>query len=452
MSTVKVNKVTPRTCNSLQLGESGDTLTIPAGATLQNCGTATGFGISFCTTVKTSPFTATAGKGFFINTGSAVTVTLPASPSTGDELIVIDSTGQAATNNITLGRNGSKIKGGCIDATIDVNRGGLRIVYSGASQGWVTATAGNDAKANTTKFVTATGGTITECGNFKIHTFTASGCFQVTCAGNPSGSTTVDYLVVAGGGGGANAFAGGGGGAGGYRESSGGASGCYTRSPLGACVAALPVSVQTYPITVGAGGTSPYPSNSGVGALGSNSIFSTITSAGGGGGSSGYTAPGPGNNGGSGGGAGGLPSQTRTGGSGNTPPVSPPQGNNGGNAANPGNYGSGGGGGAGAVGANASGTTAGPGGNGVASSITGSPVTRAGGGGGGTEGSPNGTGGSGGGGIAGPGPSTAPGPGSPGTVNTGGGGGGASRGTGSSGDSAGGSGGSGVVVIRYKFQ
>ena len=84
MSTVKVNKITPRTCNSLQLGESGDTLTIPAGATLQNCGTATGFGLSFCSTVKTSPFTATASKGFFINTGSEVTVTLPASPNVGD--------------------------------------------------------------------------------------------------------------------------------------------------------------------------------------------------------------------------------------------------------------------------------------------------------------------------------------------------------------------------------
>ena len=149
MSTVKVNKITPRTCNSIQLGESGDTLTIPSGATLQNCGTATGFGISFCSTVKTSPFTATGGKGFFINTGSAVTVTLPASPSTGDELIVIDSTGQAATNNITLGRNGSKIKGQCVDAKIKVNRGGARIVYSGSSQGWITATAGNEtAPAN----------------------------------------------------------------------------------------------------------------------------------------------------------------------------------------------------------------------------------------------------------------------------------------------------------------
>jgi hypothetical protein len=77
---------------------------------------------------------------------------------------------------------------------------------------------------------------------------------QCSCAGNPCGSNTVDYLVVAGGGGG-GANRGGGGGAGGYRESSGAASGCYTASPLGACVsAALPVSVQGYPITVGGGG------------------------------------------------------------------------------------------------------------------------------------------------------------------------------------------------------
>jgi N-methylhydantoinase B/oxoprolinase/acetone carboxylase alpha subunit len=48
---------------------------------------------------------------------------------------------------------------------------------------------------------------------------------------------------------------GGGGGAGGYRESSGTASGCYTASPLGACVAALPVSETAYPITVGSGGS-----------------------------------------------------------------------------------------------------------------------------------------------------------------------------------------------------
>ena len=163
MSELKVNKITPKTGTSIQLGESGDTITIPCGATLTNNGTATGFGLSFCTTVKTSPFTATANKGFLINTGSAVTVTLPASPSVGNEVIIVDQTGQAATNKITLGRNGSKIKGACNNAEMTTNRGGLRLVYSGSSQGWITATAGNDASATTDKYIVASGGTETTC-------------------------------------------------------------------------------------------------------------------------------------------------------------------------------------------------------------------------------------------------------------------------------------------------
>ena len=47
MSELKVNKITPKTGTSIQLGESGDTITIPCGATLTNNGTATGFGLSF---------------------------------------------------------------------------------------------------------------------------------------------------------------------------------------------------------------------------------------------------------------------------------------------------------------------------------------------------------------------------------------------------------------------
>jgi len=439
MSTVKVNKITPRTSNSIQLGESGDTLTIPSGATLQNCGTATGFGISFCTTVKTSPFTATAGKGFFINTGSAVTVTLPASPSAGDELIVIDSTGQAATNNITLGRNGSKIKGQCIDAKLNVDRGGLRIVYSGASQGWITATAGNDATADTSAFITATGGTITTvCTNYKVHTFTSDGTFCVSAGAGPL--AVADYLVIAGGGATGSSNHGGGSGAGGYRESKcATVSGCWTASPL-ASATSLSISPGPYSVTVGAGAAA--------GNNGSNSVFSTITSAGGGKGGSAAN----GSAGGSGGGGYSETPGTTTGGAGNTPPVSPPQGNAGGNGNTSPNTGTGGGGGAGAVGSNGSGNTGGNGGTGVASSIDGTPTTRAGGGGGGTELGTNGSGGAGGGGNAGPGPSSAAGIGSAGTANTGGGGGGGTRGPGSSGDYAGGAGGSGVVIIRYKFQ
>ena len=68
MSEIKVNKISPRTnCGTTQLGDSGDTITIPAGATITNSGTATGFGAtgsaSWSTTVKTTTFTSVAGVG-----------------------------------------------------------------------------------------------------------------------------------------------------------------------------------------------------------------------------------------------------------------------------------------------------------------------------------------------------------------------------------------------------
>ena len=103
------------------------------------------------------------------------------------------------------------------------------------------------------KFVTATGGCITTCGSFKIHTFNSSGCFVVSCAGEADGSNSVTWLVQAGGGGGGGArrVGGGGGGAGGFRESPSAAAGCYSASPLaGGC--AQTVCAQSYPITVGA--------------------------------------------------------------------------------------------------------------------------------------------------------------------------------------------------------
>ena len=138
-------------------------------------------------------------------------MTLPASPTTGSEVIIVVQTGQAATNNITLGRNGSKIKGQCQDGKMTTNRGGLRLVYSGSSQGWITATAGNDAKATTDKYIVASGGTETTCGNFKIHTFNSTSNFVVASVGNTAGGGAgVSYIVVAGGGGGGSECGGGG--------------------------------------------------------------------------------------------------------------------------------------------------------------------------------------------------------------------------------------------------
>ena len=448
MSEVKVNKISPRTnCGTTTLGDSGDSFVIPSGVTITNNGTQTGFGrtgtVDWDTTAKTTAFTAVSGVGYFVNTTSgAITVTLPATPSSGDIVSVSDYNGTASTNAITIARNGSNINGDAADFSITKADSAITFVYVDGTVGWTSVQTSNTTDT-TNPFIVASGGTVTCCGDYKIHTFTGPGTFTVTNAGNPLGSDTVDYLVVAGGGAGGNTL-GGGGGAGGYR----------TNFPSPA-VAGLPVTTQGYPITIGSGGargtgcSGPGPYSS----PGTGSSFSSITSAGGGAGGN-YNDPSApikaGSPGGSGGGGSGSNGQAGgAAGLGNTPPVAPPQGNNGGTGSGPGfsigNAGGGGGGGASAVGGNNPGPSVG--GAGSANSITGSPVTYAGGGGGARYGTPTANnGGAGGGGSGGScsGPTAA----TSGTVNTGGGGGGW-RCSPAPGQSAGGS---GIVIIRYKFQ
>jgi hypothetical protein len=454
-STIKVNNIQNQcganiineSSNTITIGASGDTIALASGASQ------TGFGrtgtVDWDTTAKTASFTAVSGNGYFVNTaGGAVTVTLPATPSAGNIVSVSDYNGTASTNAITIARNGSNINGGASDFDITKSDSAITFVYVDGTVGWTSVQTSNVTDTQN-PFIIATGGTITCCGDYKIHTFTGPGTFTVTNAGTSLGSETVDYLVVAAGGGGG--ASGGGGGAGGYRESSGAASGCYTVSPLGSGVSALPVSIQGYSITVGAGGTGgASPATTGTGTAGGASIFSTITSAGGGGG-----ANHSGCNGGSGGSGGGAGrDSTNSGGSGNTPPVSPPQGNAGGNG--PGSSGgpNSAAGGGGATAASTTAPTNGPGtagGAGATSSINGTPTARAGGGGGGAgTAGPGGTGGTGGGGNGGGPYSPSPVPGTNGPANLGGGGGGGSGGGGSGG--VGGTGGSGIVIIRYKFQ
>jgi hypothetical protein len=88
--------------------------------------------------VKTSDFTAVGGEGYFVNTTSgAVTVTLPTSPSLGDEVSVVDYAGTADTNNITIGRNSHKIQGDAANLTISTERAAFTLVYVDATQGWL---------------------------------------------------------------------------------------------------------------------------------------------------------------------------------------------------------------------------------------------------------------------------------------------------------------------------
>jgi len=422
MSAVEVNKVNPSSGTDLQLGDSGDTITIPAGATFDSSAATTtlpdnsvtndqlvndsitidGTAIALGGTVSTgtawqsvttgTTLTAVAGRGYWINTTSnACTITLPASASVGDTIIFADYARTWGTNAVTINQNSLNFQGATTPNPIYNTDGqSVTITYSGATQGWIPTV--DDA---------------------------------VTYETPPPYSA--DFLVVAGGGGsgaGGNSEGAGGGGAGGFRTS--------TQS----------LNVGTViTVTVGDGGSAGTYSPSAAATSGSNSSISgsgltTITSAGGGG--STRANQGTGLSGGSGGGNGCY--ETGAGGAGNTPSTSPSQGNNGGSGGSGApSYTGGGGGGASAIGAN--GTTsgaAGNGGNGSASSITGTSVTYAGGGGGGCHpgGTAAGTGGTGGGGNGGNNTQ-----GTAGTINTGGGAGGSAS------NSNGVGGGKGVVIL-----
>ena len=495
MSEIKVNKISPRAnCGTVTLGDSGDTITIPAGATITNNGTQTGFGrtgaVDWQTgSIKTGTFTAVSGEGYFADTSSgAFTLTLPSSPSAGNIVAVKDYKGTFGNNKLTIDRNGSKINGGnASNPELTSNGQSVTFVYVDGTQGWLAVNDDSTQIAGNNPYVEATGGNSTvTSGDHKIHVFTSPGTFCVTSIGSPSGSTCLEYLVV-GGGGGASSQRQGGAGAGGFRL---GAICTQPTIPLRAPATTLPAT-GPYSIAVGAGGTaggaSPTPATCRLGTQGAVSTFHTFTSAGGG--TSGFGgSPGP-KDGGSGGGGGGdgVQGAPATGGTGNSPAVSPPQGNPGGpgagyNGGSPGDnggpaYGGGGGGGASAVGGTAPpGSMPRPsanGGNGmpVAAVFGAAPQpfytadqpnrgvtvcgTFAGGGGGANSGGPsyggcgpNGSGGTGGGGLGGNGQNTS----YAGTVNSGGGGGGPGFYSPPDNWSAAGTGGSGIVLIKYKFQ
>ena len=135
--------------------------------------------LSWNTTVQTASFTASANTGYFVNTTSnTVTVTLPASPASGEQVAIIDYAGTFATNNLYLARNGLKITGVASTYLLSTNRESIILTYTDATQGWVVSSA----------------------------------AYTTTPIAIPAYTTS--YLVVAGGGGGGVPL-GGGGGAGG---------------------------------------------------------------------------------------------------------------------------------------------------------------------------------------------------------------------------------------------
>jgi len=503
MSEVKVNKISPRTaCGTVTVGDSGDAVCVSAGVpvTVQGdlkspalkatdggviisqsgtditigasgdtialaCGASqTGFGrtgtVDWVTAIKTTGFTAVSGEGYFCNTTSAgFTVTFPAA-SVGNIISIADYAGTFASNSVAVSPNGSDNIGGVNGpALLNTNGQSVTFVYADATKGWLIIQDSTETVTGATGFL-ASGGTVTTCGDYKIHTFTGPGTFGVVQLSPSAPENAVDWLVVGGGaGGGWGSCGGGAGGAGGYRESPGTSTGSYSVSPL-AGNSAVTVTASNYSIAVGAGGAASTPPSIVPGINGSLSTFSSYSSAGGGGGAS-EQPPAPsglnGLNGASGGGGATGGGVYGGGGTGNTPPTSPAQGSDGGNGntttSPPAYRAGGGGGGATAYGTAGSNPNGGTGGAGATSSIDGSSTTRSGGGGGGSGGTcAPGTAGPGGGGTGGAGGNPPAGTptghaptGGNGTDNTGGGAGGGGNGSG-------GVGGSGVVILRYKYQ
>jgi len=69
--------------------------------------------------------------------GTAITINLPASPAIGNEVTFIDSGNNLASNNLTVGRNGSNINGSGSDLVVSTNASAFTLVYVNATRGWV---------------------------------------------------------------------------------------------------------------------------------------------------------------------------------------------------------------------------------------------------------------------------------------------------------------------------
>jgi hypothetical protein len=128
---------TTNTLNSLlpvQVSNSGKYLTTDG--TNTSWGTISSGFVAMPSSSISSNITLTAFNKYFVDTSAIRTLTLPASPSVGDEIYVFDASGTAATYNITIARNGSLINANAGNLIIDTNGAAASLTYTGATYGW----------------------------------------------------------------------------------------------------------------------------------------------------------------------------------------------------------------------------------------------------------------------------------------------------------------------------
>ena len=136
-----------QTLTNKTISGANNTLTnIPNNALTNSSITVNGSAVSLggSVTIVTGPassavssnITMAANNNYFVDTSAARTLTLPASPNLGDTIVIYDASGTAATNNITIARNGSNINGVADNAIIDVNQASSLFVYTGSTVGW----------------------------------------------------------------------------------------------------------------------------------------------------------------------------------------------------------------------------------------------------------------------------------------------------------------------------
>jgi hypothetical protein len=91
------------------------------------------------TSTSITAYTAVPGDNLLIDTASTtVTITLPATPTIGDTVSIMDvsATGGFGSNNVTVDRNGSNIRGAASNLTLSTNNQSIKLRYTNATKGW----------------------------------------------------------------------------------------------------------------------------------------------------------------------------------------------------------------------------------------------------------------------------------------------------------------------------